>query len=354
MPGSLTALRTIGLFVALALAGTAILRFRKGHLTKNHLLSGILASAGLAVISLKPDTVDGLSSFVLRPDMQASRILSLLILAVLVQVFVILRLTSRLDSESRRTSQLIEELAVSKYLEQCPNEEVPNSVLIAVPAYNESDTITEVLKKIPRKINNLTTEVLVIVDGATDDTLKIVRALGHLPAINLINQGAGAAQRVGYRIAVARKAAVAVTMDADGQHQPSELAQLVEPVLKDEADIVIGSRILGSNEDKSLIRDSGRHLYSWLISLFVGSKVTDCSSSFRAIRTSWITRLDLRQDRFPAAEILIESIQKGARHMEVPIVVKKRRSGKSKMPPSKLTFGWKVFRVIIGTWWGGR
>ena len=55
-----------------------------------------------------------------------------------------------------------------------------------------------------------------------------------------------------------------------------------------------------------------------------------------------------------AAEILIESIQKGARHMEVPIVVKKRRSGKSKMPPSKLTFGWKVFRVIIGTWWGGR
>ena len=352
MLGSLTVLRAIGLIVAVALAAAAVVLYRKKRLTKNHLLFSILASAGLAVASLKPDAVDGLSGFVLRPDMQAGRILSLLILAVLFQAFIILRLTSRFDSHSRRTSRLIEELTVSKYLERCSEKKAPNSILIAVPAYNEADTIADILREIPQEIHGLPTEVLVVVDGSTDDTLEVVESLGHLPAVNLINQGAGAAQRVSYRIAVARNARVAVTMDADGQHQPSELPRLVEPILKDEADIVVGSRVLGANEDESFVRDSGRHFYSSLISLFVGHKVTDCSSSFRAIRTSWISRLDLRQDRFPAAEILIESIQKGARHMEVPIVVKQRRSGESKMPPSKLTFGWKVFRVIVGTWWG--
>jgi hypothetical protein len=350
MLGSLTALRAIGLGVVLALAVSSVFLYRRKRLTKNNLLSSLLLCAGIALICLKPSSIDFVRDLIL-PDLQASRILSVLILGVLVQFWILLRLTSGLDSQSRKTSRLIEELAVTSYVERAPAKGRDGSILVIVPAYNEAETIGDILSEIPREIGGRPTEVLAVVDGATDDTRRVVESSGYLPAINLVNQGAGAAQRVGYRIALKRGAEIAVTCDADGQHPPSEIAALIEPILRDEADIVIGSRVLGENDDNSAVRDTGRHLYSWLISRFVGQKVTDCSSSFRAVRCSWIRRLDLRQDRFPAAEFVMEAIGKGARYMEVPVHMRRRRHGASKMPPSKIKFGWNVLRVILGSWW---
>jgi glycosyltransferase involved in cell wall biosynthesis len=256
-----------------------------------------------------------------------------------------------MDSQNRKTSRLVEELTVANYLERAPGKRGDGSILVIVPAYNEAQTIADVLSEIPREIGGRRTEVLAVVDGATDETREIVESRGYLPAINLVNQGAGAAQRVGYRIALKRRSEVAVTCDADGQHPPFEIPSLVEPILRDQADIVIGSRVLGDNDDRSLVRDWGRHFYSWLISRFVGQKVTDCSSSFRAVRCSWIEKLDLRQDRFPAAEFVMEAIGKGARYMEVPVHMRRRRHGVSKMPRSRIKFGWNVLRVILGAWW---
>jgi hypothetical protein len=350
MLGSLTALRTIGLGVSLALAAASILFYRRKHLNKNNLLFSLLVCAAIALVSLKPSAIDFLRDAIL-PDLQASRILSVLIFGVLLQFWILLRLTSRLDSQNRKTSRLVEELTVANYLERAPGDRGDGSILVIVPAYNEAQTIADVLSEIPREIGGRRTEVLAVVDGATDETREIVESRGYLPAINLVNQGAGAAQRVGYRIALKRRSEVAVTCDADGQHPPFEIPALVEPILRDQADIVIGSRVLGDNDDRSLVRDWGRHFYSWLISRFVGQKVTDCSSSFRAVRCSWIERLDLRQDRFPAAEFLMEAIGKGARYMEVPVHMRRRRHGMSKMPRSRIKFGWNVLRVILGAWW---
>lgn len=350
MLGSLTALRAIGLAVALALGATSILFYRRRRLTKNNLLFSLLVFAGIALVCLKPSSIDFVRDLIL-PNLQASRIISVLIFGVLLQLWMLLRLTSRLDSQSRRTTRLIEEMAIELYLERVPRTTAKGSILVVVPAYNEAATIVDVLSEIPREICGRPTEVLAVVDGATDATREVVESNGYLPAVNLVNQGAGAAQRLGYRIALKRGAEIAVTCDADGQHPPSEIPALVEPILRDQADIVIGSRVLGDNDDRSLVRDWGRHFYSWLISRFVGRKVTDCSSSFRAVRCSWIQRLDLRQDRFPAAEFVMEAIGKGARYMEVPVHMKRRRHGLSKMPPSKIKFGWNVLRVILGAWW---
>lgn len=340
----------MGLGVAAALAIASMVLYQRRRLTKNHLLSSLLLCAAIAIVCIAPSSIDFVRDLIL-PDLQASRILSVLILGVLAQFWILLRLTSRLDSQTRRTSRLIEELSLNNYIERCPEPAVPGTILVIVPAYNEAEAIGSVLSEIPAQIEGRRTEVLPVVDGATDNTRDIVEADGHLPAINLVNQGAGAAQRVGYRIAIKRGVDVAVTCDADGQHNPAEIPALVAPILKDEADIVVGSRVLGSNEDRSFVRDSGRRLYSALISQFVGRKVTDSSSSFRAVRTSWISRLDLRQDRFPAAEFVMEAIDKGARYLEIPVNMERRRAGESKMPPSKLKFGWNVFRVILETWW---
>jgi hypothetical protein len=350
MLGSLTALRAIGLAVAVALVAASLILYRRGRLTKGHLLSSLVLWLALAAVSVRPSSIDAVRDFLL-PGLEASRILSVLIVGVLAQFWILLRLTSRVDAQNRRFARLVEEMTIADYLERCPEKQASGTVLVIVPAYNEAETIASVLSEIPRAISERPVEVLAVVDGATDETRDVVEAGGYLPAINLVNQGAGAAQRVGYRIAARRGADVAVTCDADGQHQPSEIPLLVEPILRGEADIVVGSRVLGDNEDRSFVRDTGRRLYSGLISLFVGQRVTDCSSSFRAVRMSFFPRLELRQDRFPAAEFVMEAVRKGARYVEIPVEMKRRRHGESKMPPSKLKFGWSVFRVIVGTWW---
>ena len=86
--------------------------------------------------------------------------------------------------------------------------------------------------------------VIIVDDGSEDETLEVVKKHGYSAISNFFNRGGGAALRLGYDIATAAKAKIIVTMDGDGQNMPEEIEQLVTPVLKDESDIVIGSRVL--------------------------------------------------------------------------------------------------------------
>ena len=89
-------------------------------------------------------------------------------------------------------------------------------------------------------------EAIVVDEGSSDDTAEVARDAGaaavHLP----LNRGQGAALRTGYRLALATGARLVVTMDADGQHEPSELPRLVQPIVDGRADVVNGSRVLGA------------------------------------------------------------------------------------------------------------
>src|SRR5436305_42153 len=106
-----------------------------------------------------------------------------------------------------------------------------------------------------------------------------------------MNRGQGAALRTGYRLALVTGAEVVVTMDADGQHQPSELSRLVAPIVAGEADVVNGSRVLGDADPSHAARELGIKLFARLLSLLTWSRVTDPACGSRAVRTGALRRV---------------------------------------------------------------
>ncbi|MBU3690508.1 MAG: glycosyltransferase family 2 protein, partial [Solirubrobacterales bacterium] len=164
-----------------------------------------------------------------------------------------------------------------------------------------------------------------------------------------VNRGGGAAMRTGYRLMVDSEAEVTVTMDADGQHLPAEMERLVAPVLTGEVDVAHGSRILGSAEKGHPVREAGIVFFNRLVSLITGTKVTDCSNGYRAVRTTVLPRLVLRQEQFHTSEFLIEAIKRGIPSEEVPVTVVARIHGSSKKP-AVFRYGVGFANAIFRTW----
>ena len=127
-------------------------------------------------------------------------------------------------------------------------------------------------------------DVLVVVDGATDETAEIARRHGVYTCVAPRNRGQGAALRLGYRLASDGGARYIVTTDADGQYDNAELAALVRPLVEDRADFVTGSRRLGTHDSDSRVRWIGVRVFAMLASLLTWRRITDTSFGFRAMR----------------------------------------------------------------------
>ncbi|MDA3895431.1 MAG: glycosyltransferase family 2 protein [Desulfobacteraceae bacterium] len=223
-------------------------------------------------------------------------------------------------------------------------------VMIVIPALNEAENLKSLLPKIPDRINSTPVGVMVIDDGSDDETVAVVRENGCMAISNLINRGGGAALRLGYDILQKTGGTICVTMDADGQHRPEDIEALVKPILNNEYDFVIGSRILGEREKDSAFRLVGVYLFGFLISFLLGKKITDPSSNFRAFRMDSLKSIHLYEDQYHTSELIIEAVKKGMRIGEVPITILKRKYGKSKKGGDVL-YGFHFARVILKAWW---
>ena len=155
--------------------------------------------------------------------------------------------------------------------------------------------------------------------------------------------------RLGYQVALRSGARCVVTIDADGQHDPKEMWRLVEPILSGRAEVVQGSRVLGSFEVESRARKHGIRLFASLLSTLGRSRITDPSTGYRAISIDALRRLDLRQDQFYVSEVILDASRKGFAVMEVPITLRKRASGATKKPTT-LRYAWGFSKAIVKTW----
>ena len=159
------------------------------------------------------------------------------------------------------------------------NEEAKPKISIIVPAYNEGDVIFPFLQKLQQVIqeNNINAEILVINDGSSDNTANEVLSTGALLIEHPYNIGYGAAIKTGYRQA---QGTVFITIDADGQHNPTDIPRLLE--LIDRYDMVVGNRTQDSETD--LHRNIANAIYNRLATYVAGQKILDLTSGFRAIR----------------------------------------------------------------------
>ncbi len=345
-PHAVTPLRWLGVVLGAAVLAAAVDRRR--HLFRGDaLLLGVLGAA-VVVIS-----ATGWANVVLEQfgfhrghDRQILGIVVFACLALLVLIAVALARISRLSGELDR---VLEGLAREDWRRSDAAAAFAGRVAVVIPAYDEAENIGPVLRAIPERVCGLDTAVLVVDDGSRDATGAVARAHGAAVVRHVVNRGQGAAMRTGYALVAETGAEVVVAMDSDGQHQPDEMPRLVGPVLAGEAELVNGSRTLGSGVSVHPMRDVGIVFFNRLISLLTRTHVSDCSNGYRAMRPHILRELVLRQNQFHNSEFLIEANKRGFATLEVPVTVTHRLSGRSKKP-AVLRYGWGFTSAIFRTW----
>jgi hypothetical protein len=345
-PPELTALRAAGLIAAAAIVAFAILRRRS--LRNVDVLILLLAGLGLAVVSGTELTDALLSAFSFEKG-NGGRILGLAVFAIFVLFALILRALAQAARNARQLSAVLEGLAWEEFRQAKLPERFRGKVAVLVPAYNEAENVGQVLDLIPREVCGVKTAVLVVDDGSRDGTGDVAAEHGAIVARHVINRGGGAALRTGYRLMAESGAEVVVTLDADGQHLPGEMERLVKPVLDGEVDVAHGSRVLGEADSSQFARELGIVFFNRLVSFITRTGVSDCSNGYRAVRTTVLPQLVLRQEQFHTSEFMIEAIKRGVPAKEVPVTVARRLHGHSKKP-AVTRYGLGFANAIVRTW----
>lgn len=274
----------------------------------------------------------------------------MVLIANLILLGLVLRNLGQSDLVSRDMRLLIEALGMQSF-DDAQAATLPDGdrIVVVLPAHNEAQNVGAVVRAMPKRVDGLPVVTLVVDDASTDETSRVAEEAGALVARLPVRRGGGLALRVGYEIALKLGGVVIASMDADGQHLPEELPTVVAPILRGEADMVQGSRILGAFEKESHLRHVGIRFFSKLVSLMTGVRVTDVSNGYRASRMETLRRLVLQQDQFWTSEILIEGLRQHARIVEVPVTVRARLAGESKKPKN-LKYGWNFTKAIVQTW----
>jgi hypothetical protein len=345
-PSELTALRAAGLIVAVGIIAFAI--WRRRTLRNADVLILLLCGIALVIVSGTEITNEALETFSFQRG-NGGRILGLAVFAIFVLFLMILRSLSVGGRNTRELSAVLEGLAWEEFRRSGLPQRFRDRVAVLIPAYNEAENLGYVLDRIPGEVCGRAIEVLVVDDGSRDGTAEVARRHGVAVARHVINRGGGAALRTGYRLMVDAGAEIVVTLDADGQHLPSEMDRLVGPVLSGEVDVAHGSRVLGHADRNHFARELGIVFFNRLVSFITRTKVSDCSNGYRAVRTTVLPLLVLRQEQFHTSEFMIEAIKRGVPAKEVPITVERRLHGHSKKP-AVVRYGLGFANAIVRTW----
>jgi hypothetical protein len=205
-------------------------------------------------------------------------------------------------------------------------------LVAVVPAYDEEAAIGAVVAEI--HAFDPAIDVVVVDDGSTDATARVAAEAGAAVVRLPFNLGIGAAVQTGFRYALEHGYDVAVRLDGDGQHAPSELPKLLEPLEREGADVVTGSRFRASDGEDAyrppLARRLGITWFARLVSLLSGQRVTDTTSGFQALNRKGIALFarDYPSD-YPEVEATVLVLKHKLRLVEVPVLMREREHGSS-------------------------
>jgi glycosyltransferase involved in cell wall biosynthesis len=217
-------------------------------------------------------------------------------------------------------------------------------ILVCIPAYNESSKIGKTVNR----ARAYASEVIVCDDGSTDETAKEAQTAGAIVIRHSVNKGYGSAIKTLFRTAKENNADVMVTLDADGQHDPDQIPNIVEPILNEGFDIVIGSRFLNIHDREKVpsYRSFGIKTLTLLTKAASYRNITDAQSGFRAYSKAALSQIQLNEGGMAiSAEILLRASRQNLSIKEVPATVIYDIQGTSTMNP--ISQGATVLRSIF-------
>ncbi len=186
-------------------------------------------------------------------------------------------------------------------------------LVIQIPCYNEEHTLPDTLAGIPRSIPGIDSiETLIVDDGSTDRTIEVAKKNGvHEVVRHTGNLGLAFAFRTGIDAALARGADIIVNMDGDNQYPGSEIEKLIAPILKGEADIVVGDRGTNNIEEFSAVKKFLQWLGSAVVRKLSSTTVRDAASGFRAFSREAALRLTILSNFTYTHEVILQARAKG-------------------------------------------
>ena len=201
-------------------------------------------------------------------------------------------------------------------------------ILIIIPAYNEEKALADVIGKTLGHVD----EVIVVDDGSSDKTSEVAIEAGARVIKHSVNLGKGEALKSGFK--AVGDDSIIITIDGDGQHNPSEIPDLVRPIVEDGADLVNGSRYMnGPEENTPAYRRVGQKVLDIATNISAGTKVTDSQSGFRAFSPKSKNVFRFKDTGFGIeSEMLVDAAEAGLKIVEVPITVRYDLDGSTKDP----------------------
>ena len=223
--------------------------------------------------------------------------------------------------------------------------------LVFIPAWNEEASIAEVIGDVREHVPEA--DVLVVDDGSTDGTAARAREAGVLVASLPFNQGLGAALQTGYLYALREGYSCCAHLDADGQHPASEVRRLLDEVVADRADLVIGSRYHegrgpaeGDDYQATISRRIGIGLFRFFLTLATRQRFTDTTSGMRAANRRVMSLFSENYSPdFAEIESLQLAVRQGLRVEEVPVRMLERAGGSSFLTPLRSAFF--IFKGLV-------
>jgi len=225
-------------------------------------------------------------------------------------------------------------------------------LVVLVPAYNEEHNIEKTIQSIPRKVMGVDeVRILVVNDGSTDNTVDCAANGGADKIVShKKNTGVGAAFMTGIRNAIMMNAYIVVTVDADSQFDPKQIPELIIPILNHQADVVIGSRFL-KDIPKNIprIKLIGNKIFSKLVSMVIGQKLTDTQTGLRAYSKEALLNISVANEFTYTQEVLMDLKYKGMRIAEVPVLVTYDDNRKSRVVKNVFDYTSRALSIIIRT-----
>jgi glycosyltransferase involved in cell wall biosynthesis len=227
----------------------------------------------------------------------------------------------------------------------------PLRVAIIIPCYNEEDSVMNLYNEIKAITfsSHFFVEPIFINDCSTDNTKYILKQ-NNTHFIDLpVNLGIGGAVQTGFKYALRNEFDIAVQMDGDGQHPPSELEKIIVSFITNKVDVVIGSRYLKKEGfQSSILRRFGINYFKFLNKFLVGININDSTSGYRAINKKAMEIVSkYYPDEYPEPESIVLYAMMGLKIMETPVTMRERQGGVSSIKSYKTIY--YMFKVTIGT-----
>lgn len=218
-----------------------------------------------------------------------------------------------------------------------------------MPAFNEQKTINKVLKSIPKKYDGfIEVELLVVNDGSIDNTEKEAIDAGAIVINHYQNRGVGAAFQTAVNYALANKADVLVSIDADGQFDVSQISKMILPIVEKQADFCAGNRFHDFRPiNMPRVKYLGNSLVSKIVSFVSKTKIQDASCGFRAYSRECLFNLNLQGSFTYTHETILDLVNKGYKISQIPVNVKYFEDRVSRIANNLFVYGFQTSVIIF-------